>query len=378
MNLVVRAPRLRRAAIRTGGVCVALGVACTPLLAKKSARTKTAGPPASVASAPAAPAAYAKRADVALFAEQVAARNDLDPAWVRAALAAARSQPNAARLVMPPPAGTAKNWAAYRARFVEPHRIGAGAAFWRANEESLARAEAEYGVPSAIVVGIVGVETLYGRHMGSYRAIDALATLAFDFPAGRSDRSAFFRDQLEQLLVMCGAPKEGHAGCDPLAVESSYAGAVGMPQFMPGSVNRYAVDFDGDGRIDLRRSAADVVGSVARYLAEHGWKRGMPTHYAVAAPVDASARATLLVPDIVPTFSAARMAELGAELEVAGKAHEGLLALVELQNGDAAPSYVAGTDNFYAVTRYNQSSYYALAVIELGEAVRRQVAAERP
>jgi membrane-bound lytic murein transglycosylase B len=370
-------PHPRRTA-RLAGLCVALALACAPALARKHAKAAkqpaAAAPAASAASASAAapPAPYARREDVALFAEQLAERNGLDADWVRATLAAARYQPSVARLVMPPPAGTAKNWAAYRARFVEPRRIAAGVAFWRANEATLARAEAEYGVPPEIVTGIIGVETLYGRHMGAYRAIDALATLAFDFPAGRSDRSAFFRDELEQLLVMCGLPKVGRMRCDPLAQESSYAGAIGMPQFMPSSVNRYAVDFDGDGRIDLRNSSADVIGSVARYLAEFGWKRGMPTHYAVAPPVDASKRAVLLVPDIVPSFSAERMAELGAELDADGQSHKGLLALVELQNGDAAPSYVAGTDNFYVVTRYNWSSYYALAVIELGQAVRRQ------
>jgi membrane-bound lytic murein transglycosylase B len=148
---------------------------------------------------------------------------------------------------------------------------------------------------------------------------------------------------------------------------------------MPGSINRYAVDFDADGRIDLIRTdnAADVIGSVANYLAAFNWQRGMPTHYQVAAPVAVVDRATMLVPDIVPSFSPAQFAERGAELESAAKAHEGLLALVELQNGAAAPSYVAGTGNFYAVTRYNWSSYYALAVIELGQAVAQVVGLPR-
>jgi membrane-bound lytic murein transglycosylase B len=147
---------------------------------------------------------------------------------------------------------------------------------------------------------------------------------------------------------------------------------MALPQFMPGSINRFAVDFDDDGRIDLNGSAADVVGSVANYLAAHGWQRGMATTFTVAPPVDTRARATLLQPDILPTFSAEQMLALGAELDDAGRAHAGALALVELQNGASAPSFVAGTQNFYAVTRYNWSSYYAMAVITLGEAVRRQ------
>ena len=138
---------------------------------------------------------------------------------------------------------------------------------------------------------------------------------------------------------------------------------------MPGSINRFAVDFDGNGHIDMAGSNADVIGSVAHYLAEHGWQRGQPTHFAVKPPVDSADRAVLLVPDILPSFTAAQLAERGALLDAAGAAHSGPLALVELQNGDAAPSYVAGTQNFYAVTRYNWSSYYALAVIELGQAV---------
>ena len=308
---------------------------------------------------------YGRRADVMAFADALAERRGLDAAWVRAALEQARFVPNVARFIMPPPSGTAKNWAAYRARFVEPVRIRAGVAFWRANEKWLAMAEELYGVPPEIVVGIVGVETIYGRQMGNFRVIDALATLAFDFPAGRKDRSDFFRDELENWFVLCKSE-----GIDPLAWKGSYAGAIGMPQFMPSSFNRYAVDFDGDGRVGLHDSAADVIGSVAHYLAEFGWKRGLPARFAVEPPSDAADRAVLLAPDILPTFSAAEMQARGAALPPEAARVDSALALVELENGGAAPSYVAGTSNFYAVTRYNWSSYYALAVIELGEAVR--------
>jgi membrane-bound lytic murein transglycosylase B len=138
---------------------------------------------------------------------------------------------------------------------------------------------------------------------------------------------------------------------------------------MPGSILRFSVDGDADGHIDMAANPTDVIFSVAHYLAVHGWQRGMPTHYAVKPPPDALERATLLAPDILPSFSAAQFGEHGAALDDAGRAHEGPLALVELQNGDAPPSYVAGTQNFYAVTRYNWSSYYALAVIDLGRAV---------
>ena len=311
---------------------------------------------------------YGSRDDVMRFADAVAERRGLDAADVRAALERARFVPVVARYIMPPPAGTAKNWAAYRARFVEPIRIRAGVAFWRANERWLAQAEQIYGVPAEIVVGIVGVESIFGRQMGDFRIIDALATLSFDFPAGRKDRSAFFRDELESWFVLCKSE-----GIDPLAWRGSYAGAIGMAQFMPSSFNKYAVDLDGDGRVDLHASAADVIGSVANYLAEFGWQRDLPTRFAVRPPTDTANRAALLGPDIVPTFSAAEMAARGAVLGDDALASTGLLALVELQNGAAAPSYVAGTANFYAITRYNWSSYYAMAVIDLGLAVRGEL-----
>jgi membrane-bound lytic murein transglycosylase B len=309
---------------------------------------------------------YGQREDVMRFGAELAAKHGLDPAWVQQALAESRFVPNVAKFIMPPPAGTAKNWAAYRSRFVEPIRIRAGLAFWREHEKWLVRAQAMYGVPAEIVVGVIGVESIYGRQMGNFRVIDALATLSFDFPTGRKDRSAFFRDELEQLFVMSHSER-----LDPLAPKGSYAGAMGMGQFMPSSWNKYAVDFDGDGHIDMNTSAADVIGSVAHFLAESGWQRDRPTRFAVEPPVDTSDRATLLGPDILPTFTVQQFGERGAVLEERAAGYEGKLALVELQNGAAAPSFIAGTENFYAVTRYNWSSYYALAVIELGESIGR-------
>jgi membrane-bound lytic murein transglycosylase B len=321
---------------------------------------------------------YGRREDVMAFGAALAERRGLDAAWVQGALQRARFVPSVTKFIMPPPVGTAKNWGAYRSRFIEPVRVRAGVAFWRANEKWLRAAEALYGVPPEIIVGIVGVETIYGQQMGSFRVIDALSTLAFDFPAGRKDRSAFFRDELESLFVLCQSE-----GLDPLQPKGSFAGAMGMSQFMPSSFNKYAVDFDGDGRVDLRNSAADVIGSVANYLAEFGWRRDLPTRFDVAVPVEATDRAVLLGPDILPTFTLAEFTERGARIDAAAWAVDarldasgglGKLALVELQNGDAAPSYVAGTSNFYAVTRYNWSSYYALAVIELGETIAREAA----
>ena len=307
---------------------------------------------------------YGRRSDIVQAAQAIAQEHALETDWVEGTLAQARFVSQVAQLIMPGATPGAKNWHAYRARFVEPRRIEAGVHWWKLHEDWLLRAEERFGVPSEIVVGIVGVETFYGRITGGFRVIDALSTLSFDFPSGRSDRSPFFRSELGHFLKL--ARREGW---DPLSVKGSYAGAMGLPQFMPSSIAHYAIDFDEDGRIDLGASHADVIGSVARFLSEHGWRRGMPAHYAVEPPAETVERALLLVPDIVPSFTAAQMIERGARLDELGAQHEGSLALIELLNAERPASYVAGTQNFYALTRYNASSYYALSVIELGRAV---------
>ncbi len=317
---------------------------------------------------------YASRAEALALADEIAERRGLDRRWVRETLAQARQLPQVVKLMTPAPRGTPKNWAVYRSRFIEPRRIAAGVRFWQAYQPLLARAEATYGVPAEIIVGIIGVETIYGQQTGSFRVLDALATLAFDFPAEHpraAERSRFFRGELEQLLSL-----HGRAGLDALSVRGSYAGAMGLPQFMPSSWARFAVDFDGDGRIDLFNSPADVIGSVANYFKLFNWQPGMPTHYPVGFDAERLDKDALLAPDILPTFSVASFTAKGAVLDAAGLQHTGPLALVELQNGDAPPSYLAGTENFYVITRYNWSSYYALAVIELGQAVAASLRAD--
>jgi membrane-bound lytic murein transglycosylase B len=224
-------------------------------------------------------------------------------------------------------------------------------------------------------VGIVGVETIYGRQMGDFRIIDALATLAFDFPASHpraAERAQYFRGELEQFLAFHYAEKTS-----PLKPRGSYAGAWGMPQFMPGSLARWGVDYDGDKKVDLATSADDVIASVANYFKGYGWIPGMPAYYPVRFDPEKLDLDALLAPDILPTFSVASFQAKGPALE-----HKGPLALIELQNGGDPPTYVAGTENFYAITRYNWSSYYAMAVIELGrevkEALARQQSASNP
>lgn len=372
MTLPTRSPHalidLRPLRLTTLAATLSLSLLIWPAVVGASTQSKL--PTAQLDSVPIA-VTYGEREDVMQFAADVAHRQQLDLEWVKSALQRSRFVPSVGKLIMPPPAGTAKNWAAYRSRFIEPKRVRAGLKFWKNNARWLARAEKQYGVPAEIVVGIIGVETLYGQHMGNFRVMDALATLSFDFPSGRSNRSAFFRDELEQFLVM--AHREG---VDPLSIKGSFAGAMGLPQFMPSSVIKYAVDFNNDGHIDLHRDTADVIGSVARYLSDFGWTRGLPTHFDVAAPVDVRDRAELLAPDILPSFTAEEFTQRGAVLPPEALRTTGKLALVELQNGEAATSYVAGTTNFYTITRYNWSSYYAMAVIELGNAVRKERSAK--
>lgn len=314
---------------------------------------------------------YSTRSEVMQFADDVASRRDLDRDWVRDAIGHSRYNATVVRLMQPPARTFVKNWRVYRSRFIDPIRIEAGARFWRTNQAALERAEQEYGVPAAIIVGIIGVETIYGRDTGNFRVMDALTTLAFDFPASHpraKERSEFFKGELDQFLTL-----QSRRGADPFEARGSFAGAMGLPQFMPSSWIRYAVDFDGDGTINLWDSPSDVIGSVASYFKAFNWQPGMPTHYPVSFDNSRLDMPALMAPDILPTFSVASFTAKGAVLEGEAQQHAGPLALIELLNGPDAPQYVAGTENFYAITRYNWSSYYAMAVIELAQEVAARV-----
>jgi len=313
--------------------------------------------------------------EVAIWVQEASSRLQIDATWVEQAMTPAQRLPRVEKLVLPPASPVAKDWGAYRARFIEPVRIQAGRRFWQQHQTTLERAEREYGVPASLIVGIIGVETLYGQNTGNFRVLDALGTLAFHFPQAHpraTERQTFFRSELEQLLLLAF-----RSGADPSSVRGSYAGAMGLPQFMPSSWAKFAVDFDGDGRIDLFGSPADAIGSVANYFKAFQWRPGMPTHYPVTLTPGQTDMDSLMAPDILPTFNVTTFTAKGAALEGAALTHPGPLALIELRNGPNAPSYVAGTENFYAITRYNWSSYYAMAVIELSEAVAREMANKR-
>ena len=313
---------------------------------------------------------YSEREDAMAWADSVASRTQLPREWIRNQVAQARRQAAVIRAVTPTPGGTEKNWATYRARFVEPLRTQAGLAFWHQHALTLARAEQQFGVPAALIVGIMGVETFFGKHLGQHRVLDALATLAFDFPTAHPRepvRSAFFQQELLEFLLLAREQDQ-----DPTSFRGSYAGAMGWPQFLASSWRRYAIDFDRDGRIDLINNPVDVIGSVANYFVAFGWKPGMPTHYPVEVMASPKDLGELLAPDIVPTFDVNSFVAKGGRVSGDALKHPGPLALVRLENGFAPPSYIAGTQNFYVVTRYNWSSYYALAVIELGEHIQAQ------
>jgi membrane-bound lytic murein transglycosylase B len=299
------------------------------------------------------------------FEDELVSRHGFDRAFLDDVVNRARFVDSAVQLVKPAPPGKPKNWTAYSDRFIEPIRINAGVRFWNENAEALARAEAVYGVPAEIIVGIIGVETIYGRDTGRFRVVDVLTTLAFAYPEApnRNDRMQFFRDELAKTLLL--ARKEN---IDPFSLLGSFAGAVGMPQFMPGNILKYGVDFDGDGIVDLRGSAADAIGSVANFLVEHGWDRNSTGPSVIEADVAPSLAWQPLLGGLAARYSA-------AELRGAGVAPRAPLAddrsygLVDLQNGAEATEYWVANANFFAITKYNRSYFYAMSVVELGRAV---------
>ena len=308
--------------------------------------------------------------DIRAFSADMANRYGFDPQNLACILKQVRHTPAVIRLVKPPPAGKIRNWQAYRARVVKSGRIAKGVQFWRQHEKALARAETIYGVPPEIIVGILGVETIYGRYKGNFRTLDALATLAFDYPEHprRDDRLALFRKELENTLLLCA-----EQDIDPLALKGSYAGAIGWPQFLPSSIRRYAVDFDGDGKIDLENSPVDAIGSIARFLARHGWKKGEPAVFPATLHDTAQTPAPPLTgQSLAATLTPEALKQAGVTPEKTLPSHL-LFGLIDLQNGSGPTEYWLGTDNFFALTRYNRSYFYAMSVIDLGKAVKMRL-----
>lgn len=282
----------------------------------------------------------------------------VDRDWLRAALADAQyRQP-----VLDAMEGAAERrlrWDEYRAIFLDAQRIANGVAFIETHRDAFDRAEAEYGVPAEIIAAIIGVETRYGGVTGNHRVMDSLATLAFHHPS----RGRFFRGELAAFLEITFEEERS-----PGSLTGSYAGAMGYPQFIPTSYRAYAVDFDGDGIRDLWTNPVDAIGSVANYFAEHGWRVGEPTHHEAEGPASPPDDIDFNRAARPPAVPAAILAAAG--LEVPGSlADDHRLLPVALEEGEESWRYVLGEHNFYVITRYNHSHLYAMAVVELAEAI---------
>jgi len=252
------------------------------------------------------------------------------------------------------PAEKVKTWAEYRPIFITDRRISQGVEFWRQHEAALARAEQEYGVPAQVIVAIIGVETSYGGNTGSYRVIDALSTLGFDYPP----RAEFFRKELKQFLLLAREQQ-----VDPLTLKGSYAGAMGLPQFMPSSFRAYAVDFDGDGHINIWSDPDDAIGSVASYFKRHGWVTGEAV--VSTAQISGEQAEQGLTQGLDPVKTVGELRAMGWSSHEAVRDDERVTAF--RLEGEAGPEYWLGLPNFYVITRYNRSAMYAMAVHQLSD-----------
>jgi membrane-bound lytic murein transglycosylase B len=257
----------------------------------------------------------------------------------------------------------ARPWYEYKERFVNAQHVAQGVRFWREHAATLERAEAQYGVPPEIIVALIGVETYYGKNRGRYRVVDALTTLMLGYPP----RAAFFRRELEEYLLL-----SREVALPVLTVQGSYAGAIGIPQFIPSSYRRYAVDFDGDGRRDLIDNPIDAIGSVANFLARHGWRSRVPI--SDAARIEGTRHFWVEQLGIKPALTLQQLVTYGVYSE--RERDDGLPAALIALEGSDGPLYRIGYDNFYVITRYNRSKRYAMAAYELSELLRD--AYERP
>ncbi len=314
--------------------------------------------------AAAASPGYEKRPDVEAFVERMSGEHGFSAPALRRLFAQVRYQPRVIE-AMTRPIVSPPTYDDFASRFLDPERIEAGAEFWRAHADALDRAGRLFGVPPEIIVAILGVETYYGRNTGGYRVVDALTTLAFDYPR----REDFFRGELEQFLLLAR-----EQAMSPLEPKGSYAGAIGLPQFMPGSIRAYAIDFDGDGRIDLANDAEDAIGSVAQYLVRHGWQPGQPVMTpARIEPADVEAVLRRFDGGVADRRLLAAWTRDG----VTGFSFPGDLApdpvgLLMLET-NGSPTYWLTFENWYVLTRYNRSRLYASAVWQLSGRLRELV-----
>lgn len=313
--------------------------------------------------------AYSQRPEVKRFIQEVCRRRGLPVDWVSAVLDQATYQPKIERLMTPKKAkpgtkDTRKDWEKYRNIFLGAHRLNLGVEFWKANKQYLDKAKEVFHVDPAVIIGIIGVETRYGENTGSWKVLDSLVTLSFDYKR----RADFFKKELEEFLVILYKND-----LKPFDVEGSYAGAVGLPQFMPSSIKRFGVDFDEDGKIDINHSTADTIGSIANYLSKHGWVEGEPM--LIEADITAE-QAGRFGGGTNPKYKWEQLLKAGVKPVDSASNFPGTMPVFIVDFPFYLPGsldfdklYRVATKNFTAVLRYNSSYFYAGAVAELGTAV---------
>ena len=319
------------------------------------------------------------------FLEQLALRHHIPLADLQIGFQDAKTIPSVKKLVLPAPTGFQKNWKVYRSRFIEPRRIAAGQQFWKKHRDFIQKTSDKTDIPGEIIVSIIGVETIYGRNMGSFSVRDTLLTLGFSYPEtpNKKTRETLFKNQLEDLVVLCWKENSKAIAFKKCLTQSgSYAGAIGLPQFMPGSILRFAIDGDLDGKIDLRNSPEDAIASVANFLKEHGWVNGEPVYFDLKDEVDAPVSAKLLA-DGAPV----------AKLQLGDLVTKNIIDKTDLPNdtpslivdlpspdkdGGTEVKYVVGLRNFIAICEYNRSFFYAQSVAEFAEVLRGEMPINEP
>jgi membrane-bound lytic murein transglycosylase B len=303
---------------------------------------------------------FLQRPEVRNFISEMNSRLGLPTSELELALGAVEPIPQVIDLIKPPANPGVRSWQRYRSRFLDRMRIEGGRRFLADNMTTLKTAEEQFGVPKEIIVAIIGVETVYGRNTGNFNTVAALATLAFDY----APRADLFRRELESLFLLAH-----ERGVNALDFKGSYAGAIGLPQFLPSSVRAFAVDYDHDGVIDLRNSPADAIGSVASYLAQNGWQRDGRVTLRAQLKADADV-APLLAAGMLPSFTPEALTAHGVGPAGGEIANIEPAALIDLVTPGEATEYWLGLQNFYVITRYNRSSFYAMAVNDLADALR--------
>ena len=339
-----------RSACLTLALIFGLGIG---LIGETQAKTKTKKPVA------AAPQTYmSSNPDVRQFIDSMQEKHGFDANSLTLLFEQQRPDNRVIKIMAPAPAQLTPNWTAYRSRFVNARRIGRGVDFWNTYADQLTRAEKQFGVPAEIIVAIIGVETEYGRNMGSFSVLNALATIGF-YGERRRD---FFQTELEQYLLLA---RENQL--DLANTKGSFAGAMGIPQFMPSSQRRWGVDFDGDGRIDLRQSPIDAIGSVGNFLKSHGWLTGQIAVIPTVAPNPLPSAFEKV--DIKPGIALSSYQEAGFAFR-SNLRDDTPATLVSLSTPNQPTAYWLGLQNYYVITRYNRSAAYAMSVIDLGAAIR--------